>query len=244
MSSMMKRRAAVVGVVALTLGAVLAASAGADAASAAQDDVLLSLDGVIFAPTLSGGLFDGVGTLVPGDEEQSTLWVKNNTQLDGALWLSRVDAVGTATLFTRALTLYETGTSPAEAGPAGAGGASCTLLSQPRPIRAGEAIAIPLTLSVADLDGRDGQNERVTLQVIAALADAAGPSPGNTYCPLDGASVTVSPSPGAAAGAAAGHVDPLPFTGVVPAPWIIAGGLLLGAGLFFAVARRRERNRP
>lgn len=212
-------------------------STGAEAASAAQDDVLLSLDGVTFAPTLSAGLFDAVGRFVPNDIAQSTLWVKNNTQLDGALWLSRVDTAGTTTLFSSALTLYETGTTPSEAGPPGGSGASCTLLGPPRPIRAGQAIAIPLSLSIEDLNGEDGQNDQVTLQLIAALADAAGPSPGTTYCPLDGASVTVVASPGAAATDA----DALPFTGVVAAPWIMAGGLLLGAGLSLAVARRHER---
>ena len=214
-------------------------STGAGAASAAQDDVLLSLDGVTFAPTLSAGLFDAVGRLVPNDIAQSTLWVKNNTQLDGALWLSRVDPAGTTTLFSSALTLHEPGTTPSEAGPPGASGASCTLLGPPRPIRAGQAIAIPLTLSVADLAGRDGQNEQVTLHLIAALADAVGPSPGTTFCPIDGASVSVIASPGVTAG----DPDPLPFTGVALAPWIMAGGLLLGAGIFVTVARRRERTR-
>ena len=232
-------RARVIAAMAVSLGAMVAATTGAEGASAAQDDVLLSLDGISFAPTLSAGLFDGAGTLVPGDEEQSTLWVKNNTQLDGALWLSRVDSAGTTTLFSEALALFETGTSPAEAGPPGVNGASCTLVGPPRPIRAGQAIAIPLTLAVADLDGTDGQNERVELRLIAALADAAGPSPGNTYCPLDGASVTVIPSPGAAGS----PFDPLPFTGIVLAPWVMAGGLLLGAGLSLAIARRRERGR-
>jgi len=239
MSPVNARLVRVVGAVALTVAAVVATSTDAGAASAAQDDVLLSLDGVTFAPTLSAGLFDAVGRFVPNDIAQSTLWVKNNTQLDGALWLSRVDPAGTTTLFSSALTLHETGTTPSEAGPPGASGASCTLLGPPRPIRAGQAIAIPLTLSVADLAGRDGQNEQVTLHVIAALADAAGPSPGATFCPIDGASVSVIASPGVTAG----DPDPLPFTGVALAPWIMAGGLLLGAGMYVTVARRRERTR-
>ena len=243
----MKRRVTIAaGASALTLATLVATGVGAGSASAAQDDVLLSLDGVTFAPTLPAGLFDSAGKLVPNDVAHSTLWVKNNTQLDGNLWLSRVDPAGTTTLFSGALSLYETGTTPGEAGPAGAGGASCTLLAPPQPIRAGQAIAVPLTLTVADLDGHDGQNEQVSLQIIAALADAAGPSPGNSFCPIDGASVIVNPGGGSSGNGSSGTAasDPrgsLPFTGVVAAPWIMTGGLLLGAGLFLVATRRTRR---
>ncbi len=63
-----------VGVVGIALG-----DESASAADDPNDGLLLSADGVHFAPSYSGELFHELGAMVPGDSQTGHFWVRNGT---------------------------------------------------------------------------------------------------------------------------------------------------------------------
>src|SRR6186713_1561256 len=73
-------------------------------ASAEDPQILVSDDGVNFAPTLTEGLFDGLGLLIPLESIESSLWVQNTATVDGSLRFGVDTVTSTSDIFTENLT--------------------------------------------------------------------------------------------------------------------------------------------
>jgi len=214
------RRAAAAALVALaTLGVTVVTGT---AASAEDPQILVSDDGVNFTPTLTDGLFDGLGLLIPLESIDSSLWVQNTATVDGSLRLRIDEFASTSEIFTQNLTLTamsgnETWTWTLDQL------ATCDNVIPSLPVPAGETVRIDLRISMADVDGQTAQDESANLAFEVDVRDAQNPFSAEP-CELVG-----------------GGGD-LPGTGAEPFPMVaLSAGLLLG-GLVLLAMRRRARS--
>ncbi len=250
-----RRRLRAASVVAIAAFAVIAAVSAPTAASAESGDLTLSLDGIHFSDSLPSGIFDGSGLLVPGDQLVQTLWVKNASSIAGDLRISRSSAISGPSALSRAITVRDVTTTVAGQG-AAVGAPACSLVAVPGLLEPGQSVAIPLTLTMSDLDGRVAQNERLSLVLLAGLSEITTVQPALTECPSDAKVIPVStgddsvPTGAGSTGTGStgpGSSDPsfsgpLAFTGsTMFYPSIMAGSVLTGIGLFFLLAARRRR---
>src|SRR6187551_2285952 len=97
------RRVAAAALVALAAAACTVLTG--TSASAEDPQILVSDDGVNFTPSLTDGLFDGLGLLIPLESIESSLWVRNTSTVDGSLRLSIDELTTTSSVFTSNLTL-------------------------------------------------------------------------------------------------------------------------------------------
>lgn len=229
---MRSRLAALVatGAIALTLavGGVVAP------ASAATDTVLLSLDGTTFTPTLSSGLFDGAGLLVPGQSVSRSLWIRNPTASGSALRVSVRNLVSTSTVFADGVSLSSLdslpGSSPVSHALSGLG--ACQVLSSAPSIAAGGTVKVTLTFTMADLTAAVAQTDRASLDLMIAMRDASAGAFSGSACG-DGGTLLAD----------TGTFRTVAFTGgSIPVPLIVGGGVLLGVGMCLIVARRRRQS--
>jgi len=215
---------AAVSAVAFTL-----ASAPAPAA-AAPPEVLVSLDGTNFAPTLPAGPFDTLGLLVPGDSLVASLWIMNSSADPGLVRVTVDDLVVPSPAFATGVILS------ADDGIASRSATfgqleTCSTVLPVTTLAAGAVIRIDLTLAMlAALAGLEAQGEAAQLGFAVDLRDvASGPFPTANGCP-PGINGLASP-----AGAVA-------FTGVASVGatlgWAVA--LLVGGTLLLVVRRRRD----
>ena len=233
------------GALALVAGMALA-SVGASAlelgmsaepAAAVSPVVLVSTDGVTYQPSLTVGLFDNAGLLVPGDTASSELWIKNPTTSPATVRVNigdvstssveladnmRLTAVNTANGSTLTATWSEL--------------AQCDIMVQPVTIAGGAVIRIDLTLAMLNAPGMIAQHQDGSLTADVSMRDAAaGSFPISTCDPGTTTPAQVDP--------AAGHPHRvLGYTGeTFPTGILLLGSLLVGVGWFLVVARRRRR---
>jgi LPXTG-motif cell wall-anchored protein len=233
-------------------GVAAPASASAGATPIAPVDLLLSTDGVTFATTLSGGLFDGLGLLVPRGSQQAALWVRNPTAAPAEVRVSAHDVLlpvggyadhitlaawnsGTGDTLTRTLRRLD----------------SCGIVVPSQPISAGGTMKLVVTFTMADVSGTVDQGASASLGLLVAMRDAVdGPfaasacdDPGTVVPVLPGTPTTPTNSTTTpTTSSTVAGIGILAHTGVEPpAPVLIVGGLLLGVGIFLLLARRRRR---
>jgi hypothetical protein len=204
----------------------------AEPAAAAPLDALLSTDGIHFSAALAGGLFDDLGMLVPGHSASTDLWIRNPTGVPAALRVSARDV----TTSSRALadgvmvSAWDSGTDATRSSVLGAL-AQCQVLAPSQWLAAGATIRLVLTFTMADLPGSAGQRGSAGLGLMVAMRDAeAGPFP-SSACEDDGVLIASKEGPGGSL--------PTPEADLT-GPLLLAGGLLVGAGVFFVVGRRRR----
>ncbi|MDY7541679.1 MULTISPECIES: LPXTG cell wall anchor domain-containing protein [unclassified Cryobacterium] len=215
-------------------------------------ELLLSTDGVTFATTLTAGLFDGLGLLIPRGSTQAALWVRNPTAAPAEVRVSTHDVVlpaggyaddvtlsawnsGTGDTLTRTLRRVD----------------SCGIVVPSQPIAAGGTMKLIVTFTMADVPGTVDQGASARLGLLVAMRDAvAGPfaaspcdDPGTVVPVLPGTPTTPTNSTTTpTASSTVAGIGILAHTGVEPpAPVLIVGGLLLGVGIFLLLARRRRR---
>ena len=230
------------------LGTALMLGVSTGRAAAASPLVLVSTDGVTYQPSLTVGLFDNVGLLVPGDTATSELWIKNPTTTPATVRVNigdvstssveladnmRLTAVNTANGSTLTATWSEL--------------TQCDIMVQPVTIAAGAVIRIDLTLDMLNAAGLVAQHQDGSLTADISMRDAAAGSfpistcdPGTTTPPADTQPAATRP---AGTQLAATHPRKvLGYTGeTFPTQLLLLGSILVGAGWFLIVARRRRR---
>lgn len=220
---------------AFSLGILLmAAMAVLPAESArAASTILVSDDGVTFATTYPGVLFDDIANVVPGDTQTAVFYLRNTGPDDGYVRLTLRDAMGDAVLLN-ALTV--------SAGPSARPGpdirlskaVSCWVLNEGILLPSGATTRITTQLSFSGAAGNAAQNLVADFDLGVTLSDAAVPLP-PTEC--GGADIDIPgtfPDPD----------DDLPPTGTdVPVALICVMAFLIGAGVFLIVAARRRKGR-
>ena len=200
------------------------------AASAEDPQILVSDDGVNFTPSLTDGLFDGLGLLIPLESIESSLWVKNTATVDGSLRLSVDELSTTSTVFTRNLTLTavsgnETWTWTLNEL------AVCGDVIPTLPVPAGATVRIDLAVAMDDVNGLTAQDESANLSFVVDVRDAQAPFPAEP-CELPGSGEGVGEGGGGDGGLAGTGAD------VVPIGALAAGLLVAGLGLLLVLRRR------
>lgn len=220
-------------------GAPVGAAASVRAASGAVDDVQVSSDGVQFASSLPSGLFDSYGALIPNGSMRSTLWIRNPSDKPAVVRVSLRSGAGASAGLNDYLSLrVSTFANPGAPAVSVGGDADCAVLAPAQPIGAGVTLRTELTIDMMDVIGLTAQNESADLGIVIALRDAAAGPFSTSACDDDGVLLTVL-------GVSPVRPAALPRTGTdLPVPALVAGGLLLGAGVVLVTRRRRERPRP
>jgi len=227
------------------LGARTATAAIPTAALTAPVDLLLSTDGTHFATTLSAGLFDGLGLLIPRGSQQATLWVRNPTAAPAEVRVSAHDVLLPAGGYADHVTLsaWNSGTGDTVSRTLRALD-SCGIVVPSQPITAGGTMKLIVTFTMADVSGTVDQGASAGLGLLVAMRDAQGGPFAASACDDPGTVVPVlpgTPTPTPQTFAAVAGTGFLAHTGVEPpAPVLLVGGLLLGVGLFLLLARRRR----
>lgn len=226
----------------LAAGAVgaIVLGAGASPAAAAPVDLLVSTDGIHFASSLDDGLFDGLGTLVPGDSMASSLWIRNPTSAPAEVRVSARNLTVSTELFAAAVNMdaWDSGTDATRSRTLSSL-AQCEIIVPAQQIAAGATLKTLVRFTLADLGGVSGQGEEAGLDLMVAMRDAeAGPFP-QSACEDDGVLISSKPArPGSLVSPSS-----LATTGTdFAVPLLATGGFLVGVGLFLVVGRRRRRD--
>ena len=235
MRSARKRATAVAFSTVIAAGLTFAVSAPANAAT---PDILLSDDGVNFASGLSGGLFDGLGLLVPGESMTATLWVKNPTE-DFAV--TRVSVGGLSvpsSAFAAGVTLTTIDAAAASTATATfAQLQNCAVLVPSHRLGAGEVLRVDFTVAMSEsVSEMDAQGQAAVLDFQIAMRDAAAGQFPNEGCVVP----STPPPPADPAGLSRPQGSGLAFTGLAHATSLLPfAGMLIGVGIFCVVRRRR-----
>lgn len=198
-------------------------------AQAAPPEVLVSLDGTNFSPTLASGPFDALDLLVPGDSLTASLWVMNSSPDPGLVRVTVDNLVVPSAAFATGVILTADDGSASRTANFGEL-SNCSIVLPVTTIAAGGVIRIDLTLAMlAALSGLEAQGETAQLGFQVDLRDvASGGYPAANGCP-----------PGLNGPAASGSIA---FTGIDTAGatlgWAVA--MLVGGILLLVVRRRRD----
>jgi LPXTG-motif cell wall-anchored protein len=216
---------------ALGLAASLSLVAAPSPASAATE-LLVSDDGITFGTSLSGGLFDDVGLMVPEDTATASFWVMNPTVDPASMRVSVEQMVVSSPALATSMTLstWDQGTGLTSTTQLDTL-AECDVVVPGQTLPGGAIIRVDMTITMLSVTGHVAQGQLGVLNFLAAMRDAAaGPFPASA-CDDEGVLIT-SNLP-----AQLGHTG-----SDVPTGWLAAGGALLGFGILLVFARRR-RNR-
>lgn len=223
----------------LAVSAAVTLSLGVDGRAAASeaDGVLVSSDGMVFAPTLATPIFGQLDLLVPGGEITSTLWIRNPTASASELRLSAQDITVPSTLYGEAVTLTVLDAASGRSQSRVLGRISrCDLLLPSRTVAADGTVKLDLSLAMGDITGQDAQNETATLAFGIDMRDARlGPYPPRGCSEGHGHDQGhVRDTNQAQVGALAGTGTELPW-GLLA----LAAGLIV-AGVLVRATRRKE----
>lgn len=224
-------RIALVAALAVMAGAVLPTAP----AQAASPELVISTDGVNFAPAASVNLFDDLALIVPGDAMSAQLWVRNQSTTSALVRIAVTDLVIPSPEFGAAVTLTTTMNGFSYASSLGSL-SNCQVIVQAQTIPAGGTVRVDLDVNMSSgTSGRDAQGETASLGFLVAGHDwAAGPFPDADGCATE--------SSGGSEGGSSGGAPKLPFTGAeLGASAFVAVGLL-AVGALFVLLRRRRRD--
>ncbi|MEO6199894.1 MAG: hypothetical protein ABIX44_01895 [Cryobacterium sp.] len=217
----------------MAVGVVLGVVWGgaASPASATDDSILLSTDGVHFATSIRGGIFEDLGVLVPGDSVESALWIRNPTNAPAMLRVSARNVIISSADFADGVTMSswdsKTGaTTTIDLHDI----ADCGVLAPAQEIDAGESIKTVLRFTMSDLEDDTAMDAGVNLDMMVTMRDAAAGAFPPSACEDDGVLISSSP----------GRSGPLPRTGADPAAPLVVAGLLVGLGACLARGRARR----
>ncbi|WP_157981700.1 LPXTG cell wall anchor domain-containing protein [Protaetiibacter intestinalis] len=223
-------------VVLLVMTACLGPLAGAPSAQAATPEIVVSTDGVNFAPTTSVELFDDLALIVPGDSMSGQLWVRNQSGTSALVRVAVTDLVVPSPAFGAAVTLSSTMNGFTYASTLGSL-SDCKVVVEPQTIAAGDTARVDFDVLMSSAtSGSDAQGETASLGFIVTAHDwAAGPFPDDNGC--------TSLATGGGGGNAGGTAPSLPYTGteVLSATFVAIG--LVGLGTLFAVLRRKRQDK-
>ena len=214
---------------------LIASTASTLPAYAAGPEIQVSPDGVHFASTMTDGLFDDIGLLVPQDSESAPLWVKNPTTTPVAMRVSIGAIAASEQVFAENLQLTTIDSVAGVSRTSVLGDlARCDVVVQSITVPAGATVRVDFTIDMLDATDLVAQSDIASLEFLVGMRDAeAGAFPASA---CDDVSVVV---PGTDP-PTAGPKGPLAITGVDPTNWLILAGVIGGIG-FLLLARRRRR---
>jgi LPXTG-motif cell wall-anchored protein len=217
-----------------TIAAVIAAVVlfgGGETAAAASPVILVSTDGVTFTPTLSVGMFDGAGLLIPGSSETVRLWIKNPTSSAASVRVIIGQLVTPSVDFAQNVTV-DTWDSASNSTTSRQWSdlVQCGVLVTPHTLAGGRVLEIALTLTMLDATGMSAQHQNGSLNVVVGMRDNATGRFPSSGCGINGA---VAPS---------SFHGSIAFTGTeFPTQLLIGGAVLVGVGWFLVLVRRRRK---
>jgi len=224
-----KRRAAITA--ALVIGTVTALLSAAPAVGAVDEpDLSYSLDGVSWMASPPDSVLPAGWLAVPGASQRATLHLR--AERPGATLVALFAAPAVADDPAVIDALRVTGEGGREV--AVDGSIACSALAPQTVLREGETLEVPIEVML-DPDLTDGEDVKVSLDILIALSDtAAVPLPNG--CPVDPVVVPLL------AGQDGGDTGPLARTGAdLP---LLLGAASLAALLGGAFALRRRRRKP
>ncbi len=216
----------------------------AQSASAATV-VLVSTDGVTYTPSLTVGLFNQSGLLIPGSSTTSELWIKNPTASPATVRVSIGSLASTSTALGDNITMsarnVATGTTVTRNW---ADLAQCVVIAGPLTIAGSSVVHLNLTLTMLNAPALMAQAQSLSFVATVAMRDdAAGAFPVSVCDPAKAsAQASISSTPlGAAATASPSHQGLLSFTGgTFPMAFTLLGAALFVVGWFLVALRRRR----
>jgi len=220
---------------ALALVAAFGLTLGATPASAATGVgiVEVSADGVNFAESYPGVIFDDIALLVPGDSQNETVYVRNAGTATGYLRITLQDVAYSDQHFGDALTVTTSTATSVGSAAAISSANPCQVTHEGTLIGPGEIVPVLTTLALGNLDGTDGQGATASLALRFTLTDTTPGTLPATDCSTAGTTVPVTPpgdgAPGATGsaptdGSSAFIAVPNPGSSPAPATSEIASG--------------------
>lgn len=209
-----------------TAAAGAADGTGRPGTSDAPVELLLSTDGVTFAPSPSGEILRQTGALVPGGSVSTPLWVRNPTDAR-ATWRAEVrEILATSDSYAEAVTLSTWHIGGARVHALGLDDLSPCVALVTSSLPPGGTAKMLFAFGMDPGADNSTQGQAATLRIALTMRDSAGGPPGSPC--EDGAVAPDSARPAA-----------LAHTGTAsPVAAIAAGALALGGGLAH-LARRR-----
>lgn len=210
-------------------------------AGAAETDLLLSHDGVTFAPTLDGGLFDQFGLLVPGESKTAGLWLRNPTGNSANLRVTAQNVVIPSSAYSGgiAVSTWDSLTGTTATGDLGTV-AACEVLLSTQVVPPGGTVRMAVTFTMGDLTGTQGQGESAGMDLMVAMRDAeAGPFP-DSACEDHGVLIRAA-GRSSTTGAVTEPGGLASTGGELPASVLAAAAILIGIGSALIAGRRRTK---
>lgn len=236
--SAMQTTAAVFAAVCLCGTAAAASPAAAAEGTPDAVEILLSMDGVNFSTDLDGGLFDGLGVLVPTGELAATLWIRNPTDTDADLRVSTRDVAVPPGDFSDNVTMsvWDSGTGLTRSDNL-RNAAACGIVVPVQTVGPGATVQVAVVFALADVAHTVNQGDSAELDLLVSMRESAGSAYPASACGDSGSEVAVVGGSEARPAVSAGG---LADTGVrgVGILWPI-GGALLGVGLYLVAGRVR-----
>ncbi|QAV70276.1 hypothetical protein ESZ53_07370 [Salinibacterium sp. UTAS2018] len=182
--------------VGITAAAALSLFLGVAPASAATGggDIELSADGVSFASTYPGAVFDSVALLSPGDSQTETIYVRNTGTAAGYLRVTMRDVSFSDTTYADALTVTTSAPSSAGSSHSLSAAAPCLVTHEGTVIAAGQTVPVTATLDLGELTGLQGQGATASVSLRFTLSDTTPGSLPATQCANSGSTAVLVPA--------------------------------------------------
>jgi hypothetical protein len=247
---------AVLGVSVLMAGPAAAApstpSASATPSAVATPTVVdLSKDGVVWSPTLTGGLFDKFQGMVPGDRVSTSFYVRNPLDEPITMTTRAINVTSTSARLGNSITVDGTANGLSLAAPISfASLSNCSTLA-PDLIIAPNAVAkVSIAFALMNVNGlvatssRGGFDVLLTMQdneagLPATSCDSAAPTAGNQQGGTGTATTPVTTHHRQVT--TTGLFAPLAFTGISAEIPLFFAGALFTLGIILLLARRRRK---
>ncbi|GAA1207124.1 hypothetical protein [Rhodoglobus aureus] len=168
---------------------------GATPANAAGNVGVLEVsdDGVTFARSYPGVVFDNIARMSPGDSQSETIYVRNTGTVSGYLRISLRDVQYSDQHYGDALTV--TTSTPSSTGNARAISSAnpCQVTHEGTVVAPGEVVPVVATLALGNLNGSDGQGSTASLALRFSLSDSTPGTLPPTNCGNAGTTVPATP---------------------------------------------------
>jgi hypothetical protein len=155
--------------------------------------VEVSDDGVNFSSSYPGAIFDSIATLVPGDSQSDTIYVRNTGSAPGFLRITLSDVSYSDQVFWDAR-IAKTKVSGGSGGSTAISSPNpCTVTNEGLLVAPGQTVPVLASLVLGYLNGTEGQGATASLSLRITLSGTTpGALPG-TNCSTSGAIVPVTP---------------------------------------------------
>ncbi|TQL47643.1 hypothetical protein FB562_0709 [Homoserinimonas aerilata] len=161
-------------------------------ANASPGGVEVSGDGTSYGSSYPGALFDDIDTMVPGDAQAATFYVRNSSIEPGFLRITMRDVVASDADLADALSVALF-TSEEQGRPASLSEATpCRVLIQGQRVEPGEVVPVQSSLVLGQLDGQKGQAATASLAIQVSLSGVPMMSLPLTQC-SSGTTIPVTP---------------------------------------------------